>query len=115
MSNLPEVAVSPSGLEFDHAASAPVLHYAAPHHYTEQQQPLPSKGEYLAVGSDDKNVPKSPPTICGVRRSTFWLAVILAIVVIAAAVGGGVGGSIAVQNARYIHHLPAPLLHPAHH
>jgi hypothetical protein len=38
--------------------------------------------------------------ICGVRRVTFGLLCLLCLVVIGAAVGGGVGGSLAVENAR---------------
>ncbi|KAF2448904.1 hypothetical protein P171DRAFT_428895 [Karstenula rhodostoma CBS 690.94] len=100
MSNLPEVASSPPGLEVDHAASAPGVHYVAPQYYGEQHQPLPSKSEYALVGSEDRSAPESSPMICGVRRSTFWLAIILGVVVVAAAVGGGVGGSLAVSNAK---------------
>jgi hypothetical protein len=38
--------------------------------------------------------------ICGLRRPTFWLLIVLAIVVIGAVVGGAVGGMLAVQNAK---------------
>jgi len=38
--------------------------------------------------------------ICGMPRSTFFVAIALIIVIMAAAVGGGVGGSMAVQSAR---------------
>lgn len=100
MSNLPEVVSSPTGLEVDHSATATGVHYVAPHYHGEHYQPLPTKAEPDPVGSEDRGVPQSSPTICGVKRTTFWLAVILAIVVVAAAVGGGVGGSIAVSNAR---------------
>ncbi|KAI1437168.1 hypothetical protein GGR50DRAFT_646355 [Xylaria sp. CBS 124048] len=49
--------------------------------------------------------PRSAPpvqerTIMGARRPTFFLCVALAIVVLAAAIGGGVGGSMAVRNAK---------------
>jgi len=44
--------------------------------------------------------PEPERTIFGVRRTTFFLSLALAIVIIAAAVGGGVGGSMAVENAR---------------
>lgn len=42
----------------------------------------------------DKGYKKS---VCGVRRVTMVLLILLAIVVVGAAVGGGVGGSLAVQ------------------
>lgn len=38
--------------------------------------------------------------VCGLRRSTFFLAVALLAVIVMAAVGGGVGGSIAVMKAK---------------
>lgn len=37
--------------------------------------------------------------ICGVRKTTFILSLLLALAVIGAAVGGGAGGTIAVNNA----------------
>ncbi|KAI1822401.1 hypothetical protein F4861DRAFT_389588 [Xylaria intraflava] len=57
-------------------------------------------------------VQKQEPTILGVRRPTFFLSVALAIVIIAAVIGGGVGGSLAVQNAKSScenTHGPAPV------
>lgn len=39
-------------------------------------------------------------TIFGMRRVTFVLSALLALAVVVAAVGGGVGGTMAVQNAR---------------
>lgn len=44
--------------------------------------------------------PNRPRTYCGLARSTFLLALTLVVVIIAAAVGGGVGGTLAVRNAR---------------
>lgn len=126
MSHLPEVAQA-SGLEVDHAVSAPTSngYYAAQQQYVEQPHHGPSKNEYIPVGEQIHAAGSSPGLICGVRRSTFWLAVILAIVVIAAAVGGGVGGSIAVSNARYVaiflsldtsfEHIHSPSFYASHH
>jgi len=39
-------------------------------------------------------------TICGIRRITFLLLVIIVVLIIVGAVGGGVGGSLAVKNAQ---------------
>jgi hypothetical protein len=39
-------------------------------------------------------------TICGLRRTTFILSVLLAVAIVAAAVGTGVGAGFAVNNAR---------------
>ena len=38
--------------------------------------------------------------ICGLNRQAFWFVIIVAVIVIMAAVGGGVGGSLAIQNAK---------------
>ena len=46
--------------------------------------------------------PAKSPTILGLRHPTFWLLLILIAVVIIAAVGGGVGGSLAVKNAKSV-------------
>ncbi|XWW92124.1 hypothetical protein V2A60_000046 [Cordyceps javanica] len=51
---------------------------------------------------DSELVPRGKPekAILGLRKATFWLALVLLVVIVAAAVGGGVGGSIAVRNAK---------------
>jgi len=38
-------------------------------------------------------------TICGLRRTTFGLVAVIAVLIIAGAVGGGVGGSMAVKHS----------------
>lgn len=38
--------------------------------------------------------------ICGLNRQAFWFVIIVSVVVIIAAVGGGVGGSLAIHNAK---------------
>jgi hypothetical protein len=43
---------------------------------------------------------KGTRAICGIRRTTFLLLVIVAVLIVAGGIGGGVGGSIAVQKAR---------------
>ena len=49
----------------------------------------------------DSSLPQTPaPTICGIRRRTFWIiAGIVGLVVIAAAVGGGVGGALSNRSS----------------
>lgn len=44
--------------------------------------------------------PLAKSKILGLERQTFLLVLVLVIVIIAEAIGGGVGGSLAVQNAR---------------
>jgi hypothetical protein len=41
-------------------------------------------------------------TIVGLRRPTFWLCLTLIAVAVIAGVSGGVGGSLAVQNAKSV-------------
>ncbi|KAI1815818.1 hypothetical protein GGS20DRAFT_584112 [Poronia punctata] len=75
-----------------------------PYHATQ------ATGYYGAQGYPTSGYPGSGPgpgpvqerTILGLRRPTFFLSVALAIVIIAAAVGGGVGGSMAVENAKNV-------------
>lgn len=62
------------------------------------------KGGYAMSGSSPHGVAASYPVppekkICGLRRPTFFLLVLLILVIIGAAVGGGVGGSVAVSKA----------------
>jgi hypothetical protein len=39
------------------------------------------------------NEKQSPPNLlCGIRRTTFWLSVVLAVVILVAVIGGTVGG-----------------------
>jgi hypothetical protein len=47
---------------------------------------------------DSTETPKPVARICGLRRSAFWVLVVLAMVIVAAAVAGGVGGGLAGRN-----------------
>jgi hypothetical protein len=40
-------------------------------------------------------------TTCGLRKRTFWIAVIVGIIIVAAAVGGGVGGALSSKSSRH--------------
>lgn len=95
MANLPELATSPAGLEVDHTVSG--LHHVPPRYASKDEYPLIDDAEHAR---------RTSPKICGIKRSTFFLAVILGAIIIAASVGGGVGGSIAVSNARYASIFP---------
>ena len=78
-STLPQVAYG-DGPEVFH----PYPHQLEPPHAQALSSPEPAKS----------------PNILGLRRQTFWLILILIAVVVTAAVAGGVGGSLAVQNAK---------------
>ncbi|KAF9879615.1 hypothetical protein CkaCkLH20_03158 [Colletotrichum karsti] len=57
--------------------------------------------QYAQYSQHPSQQPTTPEKrICGLKRTTFFLAVTLAAVIIIAAVGGGVGGSMAVQRAK---------------
>lgn len=50
-------------------------------------------------------------TICGMRGTTFILAVALVLVILAAGIGGGVGGTMAVNNAKkYVRPITSRIL-----
>ena len=38
-------------------------------------------------------------TICGLRKRTFWIALLAAVIIVAAAVGGGVGGALSSKSS----------------
>ncbi|KAH8896042.1 hypothetical protein GQ53DRAFT_792454 [Thozetella sp. PMI_491] len=61
--------------------------------------PTDAFGQPEVLRDDHQDPPPTPPTICGLRRKTFWiLAGVAAVIVVAAAVGGGVGGSLAAKS-----------------
>ena len=84
-------------------------------HYSPEKAFVPDQGGLEVVPNE--NLPQVVPgykmngmepvpvdsgrgkTIFGLRRTTFILAALLALVIIGAAVGGGVGGSKAVSQA----------------
>lgn len=78
-----EVAYTPAPEVYESKAPSDTVHQP-PYYAVEDVQPSAT--------------PK--PRVCGLRRPTFVLLLVIAFVVIAASVGGGVGGSLAVQNAR---------------
>lgn len=67
--------------------------------YSEQDQNVPPQYYYNSPdGSKER-------TICGLRTTTFFLTVALILVILAAGIGGGVGGTMAVNNAkRFVFH-----------
>lgn len=48
--------------------------------------------------SDDPDLGQQE-TICGLRKSRFWILVVVAVVVVIAAVGGGIGGALASASS----------------
>jgi hypothetical protein len=50
--------------------------------------------------TDEDEKRQARKDICGLRRPTFWLLLVLAVVIVGAAVGGSVGGVAAVNNSR---------------
>jgi hypothetical protein len=97
----------PSSLIVDYG-DAPEIYHEAP-----QQVPQAPQAHYTWSAPPEKNHPTEQNAstendqpfgkssrICGAQRQTFWLVMILLIVVLAASVGGGVGGSLAVENAK---------------
>lgn len=79
-------------------------------HYSPLMRPNPpgkqdqeQRGHFLprsGASSPGVEPATSKRRIWGLRRSTFFLTVALLAVIVIAAVGGGVGGFIAVQNAK---------------
>lgn len=72
--------------------------------YSPMPQSPHQKGAYTAsaspTGNGDYKDEKPERTILGMRGATFCLFLALIFVIVAAGVGGGVGGTLAVNNAR---------------
>lgn len=69
--------------------------------YGEGPEMIHSDPPEFQPGSSSLPPSKGPVTL-GLRRPTFWLLLVLIAVIIIAAVGGGVGGSLAVQDAKSV-------------
>lgn len=99
MSSSPEVfhPAPHSALE----VSAPGQHQvtAADKFYSDRPHTQEAVPPQYYHGSPEEEM-KKERTICGFAVATFWLSLALVLVVIVAAVGGGVGGSMAVNNAK---------------
>lgn len=51
--------------------------------------------------NDSKSLKRTEhQTVCGIRRCTFWILVVSALLVIGITIGGSVGGTLAVQDSR---------------
>lgn len=46
-----------------------------------------------------ESLQKEAPSMCGLRRRTFWILLIVSVVIVGATVGGGVGGVMAKRSA----------------
>jgi hypothetical protein len=71
--------------------------------YTPMPQTPNQKGAYsppVLVSPEDVKGGKSERTVMGLRGTTFCLLLALIFVILAAGIGGGVGGTLAVNNAR---------------
>lgn len=50
-------------------------------------------------GRADQAPGKEEAKVCGMRKRTFWIVLVGAIVVVLAAIGGGVGGGLSARNS----------------
>jgi hypothetical protein len=94
MAQAPEVAHKSNGLEYDQENDVRAYKYFVSDYSETYAPPYPETNATAA--------PAAKPEILGLKRQTFWFIIVLAVIVISVAVGGGVGGSIAVQNAKYV-------------
>jgi hypothetical protein len=97
MSDAPQVAydVSPQPYHDDHSQKLPV-----------PATTLMQKPETYAYYDEGHQLSRShPSTILGLRKSNFWILVLIAFIVVAVTIGGSVGGSMAVRNNKCaLHH-----------
>lgn len=65
-------------------------------------QYLPQDAAYVQQQQQQYQIYEAPQpisTICGLRRTTFWLVLLFALILILAIVGGTVGGVVGSQKA----------------
>ena len=84
-----------SGLEVVPSTKDPALTTTL---YAPSEYPPTDTGTYYNASSLPQGS-QQPRLICGLRRTTFWLLVVLATLIVVGAVGGGVGGSIAAKKS----------------
>jgi len=85
----PQVVYPESGLEVSHPPRV-MAHYS--HDGSSYMGAKNTVAEQVAPFN-------KTPTVCGMRRQSFWFLIALAVVVVAASVGGSIGGTMAVRNA----------------
>lgn len=98
--------------KLDYAGLQPVPTYGHPQYlpqdaaYAQQQQ----QQQHLQTYGSPQPIHK----ICGLRRSTFWVVLVLVLLLIFAIVGGTVGGVVGSQKEsnRYGNGQRSPLLSP---
>ncbi|KAH7323592.1 hypothetical protein BKA65DRAFT_71369 [Rhexocercosporidium sp. MPI-PUGE-AT-0058] len=97
MSSSPEVFHPPPHSDLE--VSAPGQHQVtvADKFYSDQPQEAVPPQYYHGSPEGDR---RKERTICGFRAATFFLSLALVLVILAAAIGGGVGGTMAVNNAK---------------
>jgi hypothetical protein len=81
-----------SGLEVAQTTLTPPIPNA-----NDGDPPFSTEQPYQALGPD-LLLEQKPRTICGLRRTTFWLLMVIIILILAGAIGGGVGGSAAAKR-----------------
>lgn len=92
-----------SARETDHGPEVVSTSHYQPSHHQVPYSPSPASAYYAhqpPFPQSEVTEKKEPKKICGLKRRTFYLALVLAIFVVAASVGGGVGGSWAVYQTR---------------
>ncbi|EKG12887.1 hypothetical protein MPH_09986 [Macrophomina phaseolina MS6] len=82
-----------------------VVHHSSPEVVQENypeciDSTLPEAVPTPALDNKEIASPPKEPTICGLRRKTFWIVfVVVLAIIVAAAVGGGVGGALANKKS----------------
>jgi hypothetical protein len=98
-----DLEVAPSSMEAGnatkHAYYAPEYHYA---NDTHKVAVSPAESQEYGYGKNPNTMvheQNQPRTICGLRKRTFWIIAIVALIILLAAIGGGVGGALVSKKS----------------
>ncbi|PVH83239.1 hypothetical protein DL98DRAFT_513502 [Cadophora sp. DSE1049] len=97
MSSSPEVYHPPPHSDLEVSSPGQNTVTVADKFYSDRPQEAVPPQYYYGSGEGDA---RKERTMCGVRPATFFLSLALVLVILAAAIGGGVGGTMAVNNAK---------------
>jgi hypothetical protein len=81
------------------------MYYAPEYHYANDTHKVaipPSESQEYGYGKNPNAMvheQDQPRTICGLRKRTFWIVAIVALIILVAVIGGGVGGALASKKS----------------
>jgi hypothetical protein len=98
-----DLRVAPSSVEAGNATKH--MYYAPENHYANNTHKVafsPTKSREYGYGPNSNAMVHGQDQsrmICGLRKRTFWIIAIVALIILVAVIGGGVGGALALKKS----------------